>query len=116
MSFLLIATLLLGVENEPQVVVTNVTEAARLDADSQRVKVVLRDHETLVAVLKKAPNVRLLEITHPGHKMPLESIKLLASFKKLEEFHFRGDPFLSDEKFVELGKLHRLKTLKLALP
>jgi hypothetical protein len=116
MSFFLIATLLLGVENEPPVDVQNVAGVARLDANSQRVKVVLRDHETLVAVLKKVPNVRQLEIIHPGHKMPLESIKLIASFKKLEELYLRGDPFLSDEKFVELGKLHRLKTLKLALP
>ena len=116
MSFFLIATLLLGVEDEPQVVVENVAGAARLDADSQRVKIVLRDHETLVALLKKVPNVRQLEIIHPGHKMPLESIKLLASFKKLEQLHFRGDPFLSDEKFVGLGKLHRLTTLKMALP
>jgi len=116
MSFFLIATLLLGVENEPQVLVQNVAGAAILDADTQRVTVVLRNHETLVAVREKAPNVRQLEIRHPGHKMPLESFKLLASFKKLEELHFRGDPFLSDEKFKELGKLHRLKTLKMALP
>ena len=116
MSFFLIATLLLGVENEPQVVVQNVAEAVILDVNTQRVTVVLRNHETLVAVLEKAPNVCQLEIHHPGHKMPLESFKLLASFKKLEELNFRGDPFLSDEKFKELGKLHRLKTLKMALP
>ena len=116
MSFFLIATLLLGVETEPQVVVQNVAEAALLDVNTQQVTVVLRDHKTLVAVLEKAPNVRQLEIRHPGHKMPLESFKLLASFNKLEELNFRGDPFLSDEKFKELGKLHRLKTLKMALP
>ena len=116
MSFFLFAMLLFGVEDEPQVVVETVAEAGRLDRDSTRVKVVLRDHETLETVLEKAPNIRSLIINHPGHKMPLESIKLLASFKKLEEFHFHGDPFLSDDKFKELGKLHRLKSLKMALP
>ena len=116
MSFFLIATLLLGVENEPQVVIQDVAGAVILDVNTRQVTVVLRDHKTLVAVLEKAPNVRQLELRHPGHKMSLESFKLLASFKKLEELNFRGDPFLSDEKFVELGNLHRLKTLKMALP
>jgi hypothetical protein len=116
MSFFLIATLLLGIEDEPLVVVKNVAEAARLDRDSKRVQVLLRDHETLETVLKKAPDLHILVVNHPGHKMPLESIKMLASFKKLEELHFHGDPFLSDEKFEELGKLHRLKSLKMSLP
>jgi hypothetical protein len=116
MSFFLIATLLLGVENEPPVIVSTVTEAARLDTNSQRVIVVLRDHKTLATVFEKAPNLRQLEIRHPGHRMPLESFKLLASFKKLEELNLRGDPFLSDEKFKELGKLHRLKSMKMDLP
>ena len=116
MSFFLIATFLLAVDDEPLVVVAKPAEAARLDATSERVIVMLRDHETLVTVLEKAPNVRQLEINHPAHKMPLESVKLLASFKKLEELYFHGDPFLNDEKFKELGKLHRLKTLKMSLP
>ena len=116
MSLFLIAMLVLGVEDEPLVVVQNVAEATRLDKDSKRVQVVLHDHETLETVLKKSPNIRNLVVIHPGHKMPLESIKLLANFKELEELSFRGDPFLSDEKFKELGKLHRLKSLKMSLP
>ena len=116
MSLFLIAMLVQGVENEPLVVVRNVAEAAHLDVDSTRVQVLLRDHETLATVLEKAPNIRSLVVNHPGHKMPLESFKLLASFKKLEELYFHGDPFLSDEKFKELGQLRRLKSLKMSLP
>ncbi|MFP6753256.1 MAG: hypothetical protein VB855_16355, partial [Pirellulaceae bacterium] len=67
MSFFLIATLLLAVEDKPLVVVTKPAEAARLDATSERVIVLLRDHKTLVTVLEKAPNVRQLEISHGGH-------------------------------------------------
>ena len=115
MSLFLIAMLVQGVEDEPLVVVQNVAEAARLDRDSTRVQVMLRDHETLTTVLEKAPNLHSLVVNHPGHKMPLESFKLLASFKKLEELNLRGDPFLSDEKFKELGKLHRLKSIKMEL-
>tara|TARA_B100000809_G_scaffold156196_1_gene153527 strand:+ start:2035 stop:2385 length:351 start_codon:yes stop_codon:yes gene_type:complete len=116
MSFFLFALLVLGVEDEPLIVVENVAEAGRLDGDSTRVQVVLRDHETLQKVLEKAPNIRSLVVNHPGNKMPLESIQLLARFKKLEKFHLHGDPFLSDDKFKELGKLHHLKSLKMALP
>jgi hypothetical protein len=116
MSFFLFALLVFGVEEEPLIVVENVSEAARLDGDSRQVQVLLRDHETLEKLLEKAPNIRSLVVNHPGHKMPLESIQLLARFKKLEELDFHGDAFLSDDKFKELGKLHRLKSLTMALP
>ena len=56
-----------------------------------------------------------LHIDHPGNRMPIESIRLLREFKKLKRLEFRGDPFLSDEKFVELGKLEQIKSLRLRL-
>ena len=91
------------------VVVETVAEALQLDASTQRLKVVLRDHETLEAVFKRVPD---LHIEHPGNRMPIESIRLLREFKKLKRLDFRGDPFLSDEKFVELGKLEQIKSLR----
>jgi len=97
------------------VVVETVAEALQLDASTQRLKVVLRDHETLVTVLKRVPDLADLHLDHPGNRMPIESIRLLREFKKLERLDFRGDPFLSDEKFVELGKLEQIKSLRLVL-
>jgi len=109
-------TFCFALEDEPLVTVETAAEAANLNADSQRVKVVMRDYATLETVFKRAPHLRWLEIHHPGHKMPLKSFKLLAKFKNLEQVYFSGDPFMSDEKFAELGKLHRLKTLNISLP
>jgi hypothetical protein len=97
------------------VVVETVAEALQLDASTQRLKVVLRDHETLVAVLKRVPDLPDLHIDHPGNRMSIESIRLLREFKKLKRLEFRGDPFLSDEKFIELGKLEQIKSLRLRL-
>lgn len=97
------------------VVVETVAEALKLDASTQRLKVVLRDHETLVAVWKRIPDLTDLHLDHPGNRMPIESIRLLREFKKLKRLEFRGDPFLSDEKFVELGKLEQIKSLRLRL-
>ena len=97
------------------VVVETVAEALKLDASTQRLKVVLRDHETLAAVLKRVPDLADLHLDHPGNRMPIESIRLLREFKKLKRLDFRGDPFLSDEKFVELGKLEQIKSLRLVL-
>jgi len=97
------------------VVVETVAEALQLDASTQRLKVVLRDHETLVAVWKRIPDLTDLHLDHPGNRMPIESIRLLREFKKLKRLDFRGDPFLSDEKFVELGKLEQIKSLRLRL-
>jgi hypothetical protein len=51
---------------------------------------------------------------HPACGL-LTSIRLLTEFKKLKRLEFRGDPFLSDEKFVELGKLEQIKSLRLRL-
>lgn len=116
MSSLLIATLCLAAVDGTVVTVNNPAEAAALKADTQRVRIVMKDHETLATVFKKAANLRYLELHHPGHRMPLESFKLLTKFKKLETLHFTGDPFLSDEKFSLLGKLSQLKTLHMALP
>ncbi|MEE2882368.1 MAG: hypothetical protein VYD70_01440 [Planctomycetota bacterium] len=99
----------------PLVVVETVAEALQLDASTQRLKVVLRDHETLAAVFKRVPDLPDLFIDHPGNRMPIESIRLLREFKKLNRLEFRGDPFLSDEKFVELGKLEQIKSLRLVL-
>ena len=97
------------------VVVETVAEALKLDASTQRLKVVLRDHETLVAVWKRVPDLTDLHLDHPGNRMPIESIRLLREFKKLKRLEFRGDPFLSDEKFFELGKLEQIKSLRLRL-
>ena len=97
------------------VVVETVAEALQLDASTQRLKVVLRDHETLAAVFKRVPDLPDLHIEHPGNRMPIESIRLLREFKKLKRLDFRGGPFLSDEKFVELGKLEQIKSLRLRL-
>jgi len=97
------------------VVVETVAEALQLDASTQRLKVVLRDHETLVAVWKRIPDLTDLHLDHPGNRMPIESIRLLREFKKLKRLEFRGDPFLSDEKFIELGRLEQIKSLRLRL-
>lgn len=99
----------------PRVVVETVADALKLDANTTRLKVVLRDHETLAAVLKRVPELADLHLDHPGNRMPIESIRLLNEFKKLKRLEFRGDPFLSDEKFVELGKLEQIKSLRLVL-
>jgi hypothetical protein len=99
----------------PLVMVETVAEALQLDANTTRLKVVLRDHETLVAVWKRIPDLTDLHLDHPGNRMPIESIRLLREFKKLKRLDFRGDPFLSDEKFVELGKLEQIKSLRLRL-
>ncbi|MEO2150690.1 MAG: hypothetical protein ABGY15_10965 [bacterium] len=99
----------------PRVVVETVAKALQLDANTTRLKVVLRDHQTLVAVLKRVPDLADLHIDHPGNQMSIESIRLLREFKKLKRLEFRGDPFLSDEKFVELGKLEQIKSLRLVL-
>ena len=99
----------------PLAVVETVAEALKLDASTQRLKVVLRDHETLAAVLKRVPDLPDLHIDHPGNRMSIESIRLLRKFKKLKRLEFRGDPFLSDEKFIELGKLEQIKSLRLVL-
>jgi hypothetical protein len=99
----------------PLVMVETVAEALQLDANTTRLKVVLRDHETLVAVWKRIPELTDLHLDHPGNRMPIESIRLLREFKRLKRLDFRGDPFLSDEKFVELGKLEQIKSLRLRL-
>ncbi len=102
-------------DSPPLVIVETVAEAQRLDARTQRVKIVMRDHDTLAAVLKKAPGILELAIDFPGNRMKLESIESLQEFKKLRRLDFRGDPFMSDKKFAALGKLECLKSLRLAL-
>ena len=99
----------------PLVVVQTAAEALKLDANTERLKVVLRDHETLVAVFKRVPDLADLHLDHPCNRMPIESIRLLREFKKLKRLEFRGDPFLSDDKFIELGKLEQIKSLRLRL-
>ena len=99
----------------PRVVVETVAEALQLDGSTTRLKVVLRDHQTLAAVWKRVPELADLHLDHPGNRMSIESIRLLREFKKLKRLEFRGDPFLSDEKFVELGKLEQIKSLRLLL-
>ena len=116
MSSLWIAAFCLAAADAPIVEVTNVAEAAALKADTQRLRIEMKDHQTLATVFKQVPNLRTLYLHHPGNKMPLESFKLLGKFKKLETLHLTGDPFLSDEKFALLGKLSQLKTLHMALP
>ncbi len=116
MSVLLMAAFCLSVDDEPLLVVKTVAEAAKLNADSKRVMVVMRDYETLETVFQRVPKLRWLEIRHPGHEMSRKSFTLLAKFKKLEELHLNGDPRMNDKKFAALGKLHRLKSLHLALP
>lgn len=71
---------------------------------------------SLVAALRHAPNVRRLNLDHPDHGVPLESIKLLAKFPKLEELFLEGDLGLDDQTVAELGKLDRLKSLRLKVP
>ena len=115
MAVLSIGATSLADDPVPLVVVETVAEALQLDASTQRLKVVLRDHETLAAVFKRVPDLADLLIDHPGNRMPIESIRLLREFKKLNRLEFRGDPFLSDEKFVELGKLEQIKSLRLVL-
>ena len=102
-------------DSPPVVVVETVVEAQGLDAKTRRVKIVMRDHDILAAVLKKASGIQELSIDFPGNRMKLESIVLLQEFKNLERLDFRGDPFMSDKKFTELGKLESLKSLRLAL-
>ena len=115
MAVLSIGATSLADDPVPLVVVETVAEALQLDASTQRLKVVLRDHETLAAVFKRVPDLPDLFIDHPGNRMPIESIRLLREFKKLNRLEFRGDPFLSDEKFLELGKLEQIKSLRLRL-
>lgn len=115
MAVLSIGATSLADDPVPLVVVETVAEALQLDASTQRLKVVLRDHETLAAVLKRVPDLADLHLDHPGNRMPIESIRLLREFKKLNRLEFRGDPFLSDEKFLELGKLEQIKSLRLVL-
>ena len=115
MAVLSIGATSLADDPVPLVVVETVAEALQLDASTQRLKVVLRDHETLAAVLKRVPDLADLHLDHPGNRMPIESIRLLREFKKLNRLEFRGDPFLSDEKFLELGKLEQIKSLRLRL-
>ena len=112
LEFVFLSTLLA----DPEIVVTNVAEAKQLDPSTTALKLVLRDDATLGAILEHAPNITKLHLTHPGHRISLESLELLGKFKKLESLTFRGDPFLSDKKFTALGNLPRLKTLHLALP
>ncbi|MGE4619253.1 MAG: hypothetical protein AAEJ04_05525 [Planctomycetota bacterium] len=100
---------------QPLVVVETAAAARELDPATRQLKVVLRNHETLVAVLQRLPELTDLHIDHPGHRMPIESIRLLRKFKKLNHLELRGDPFFSDEKFVALGQLEQIKSLRLQL-
>lgn len=115
MLTLLLTLTCLTLETDPLVVVENLEEAVLLSPDVTHVRIEMRNHEMLAAVLKQAPNIRSLELHHPGNKIPLKSLRLLSEFPKLETLRFTGDPFLSDEKFAVLGKLNRLKTLSMSL-
>mgnify|MGYP000501011656 CR=1 FL=1 len=76
MSLLLITTLCLLAVDDPPVTVTNPAEAAELKADTRHVIVEMDDHETLATVLRRVPKLRHLDLSHPGNKMPLESLPI----------------------------------------
>ena len=70
----------------------------------------------LEALVKDSLDLTSLWIDHPGNKIELRSLTLLAEFKKLETLKLTGDPFLYDDEFKELGKLSGLRSLSMALP
>ena len=98
--------------------VRNAGEAASLQPDVETLRVFISyrdDQKTLTAVLKHAPNLRNLDLIHPGNGTPLKNIELLAKFPKLENLRFTGDAGLNDDSFAALGKLDRLKSLRMHL-
>ena len=119
MTALFLALACLSAETDRLIVVKTADQAASLPPQVERLRVVLRDRhdqETLAAVLKHAPNLRSLDLYHPDNGVPLKSIELLTKFPKLEDLRFTGDANLDDEAFAALGKLDRLKSLRMKFP
>ena len=118
MHTLLLVMACLTAAPEPTVVVNNFAEAAKLPEDVVKVRVVMRDHNDatiLAAVLKHAPDIKTLELVHPDNGVPAK-FELLAKFTRLEHLHIAGDAGLDDNGFAVLGKLSRLKSLRMKLP
>ena len=119
MHALLLALACLSADADLLIVVKNADQAADLPPRVERLRVVIwyRDgQETLAAVLKHAPNLRSLDLFHPGNGLPLKNIELLTKFPKLEDLRFTGDASLDNDAFVALGKLDRLQSLFMRLP
>ena len=120
MNVLFLALACLSSADDPfsLIEVKNAGEAASLQPDIETLRVFISlhdDQKTLTAVLKHAPNLRSLDLIHPGNGTPLKNIEFLAKFPKLENLRFSGDANLNDEAFAALGKLDRLKSLRLHL-
>lgn len=117
---LLIAGMIcVSAETQPLIVVTNLEQVANVPADVRGLRVRLpnpTDADILAAVLKHAPHILRLEIDHPGNGVPLKAIEMLSRFQKLEHLEFVGDANLDDKTFALIGKLDRLKSLRLKLP
>ena len=98
--------------------VKNAGEAASLPPDVKTLRVFISypDYQkTLTAVLKHQPNLHNLDLVHPGNGVPLKVLELLAKFPKLENLRFSGDADMNDDAFAALGKLDRLKSLRMHL-
>ena len=93
MSSLWIAALCLAAADAPVVEVTNVAEAAALKADTLRVRIVMKDHQTLATGFKQVPNLKYLNLDHPGHRMPLNHSNCWASSRNWKRFISRAIPF-----------------------
>ena len=119
MHLLIVGMICTATETQPLIVVTNPEQAANVPVDVQGLRVRLpnpTDADILATVLKHAPHIRRLEIDHPGNGVPLKAVEMLSRFQKLEHLEFVGDANLDDKTFALIGKLNRLKSLRLKLP
>ncbi|MEO1995668.1 MAG: hypothetical protein ABGZ17_10380 [Planctomycetaceae bacterium] len=119
MNLLIVGMICAAAETQPLIVVTNPEQVANVPANVSGLRVRLpnsTDADILAAVLKHAPHIRRLEIDHSGNGVPVKVIEMLSRFQKLKQLEFVGDANLDDKTFALIGKLNRLKSLRLKLP
>jgi hypothetical protein len=102
----------------PVVDVKSAQDAAALPRETKCVRVVIpnrNDQTLLAAIFANAPNIKTLILYHPDNGVPV-SIGVLLEFPKLKHLQITGDANLDDQAFAVVGKLKRLKSLKMRLP
>lgn len=97
-------------------VVTTIEQVEKLDPATTRVTVRMGKHALLAALVKRVPRLEALVFEHPGNKVHPRTIALLEAFKDLRALTLTGDMFLYDEEFASLGRLKKLRSLRMALP
>lgn len=115
---LLLAGLLPAQQRVPTICNAAQAEAVPRSTTTVRVEASGRSlTETLRTLQRYAPDLETLCIVHRACTLiETESLQAIRTLRKLQHLGLEGNAFLRNRDFAELGRLARLRSLRLCLP